>query len=188
MVDETPGSNIDKPMAGIPKKQSEGPQGTMVFNAAELEQTKIKGIGSLRPATKQPSLLGINPPFRGQRFTLKVGSTTIGRAPDNDIVLNESSVSSSHAKIVSEKDGWRVLNLLSTNGTFVNGKKQTVSPLKPGDQVRFGRVEFAFNYDDSHAPSAVTVTRQQSTAQRLLWVAAGVALAAAAVLIVLLWW
>jgi pSer/pThr/pTyr-binding forkhead associated (FHA) protein len=89
-------------------------------------------------------------------------------------------VSAIHAKIVCEGDNWRVMNLLSTNGTFVNDAKQTTTSLKPGDRVRFGRAEFLFDYDhrSSSSTEAQAVIRRILSLPWLRWTLAGVALLA----------
>ncbi|NNF97334.1 MAG: FHA domain-containing protein [Halobacteria archaeon] len=69
---------------------------------------------------------------------LKVGAVSIGRSPDNDIHIKDSTVSSHHAKIVSYFDASYIEDLDSTNGTFVNGKRVQKHILKPGDVISVG--------------------------------------------------
>lgn len=70
---------------------------------------------------------------------------TIGRLGDNDVQLDEGSVSSRHAEIVAA-DGSAVLrDLNSTNGTFLNGEQVTGEhPLQEGDEIYFGSVRTVF--------------------------------------------
>jgi pSer/pThr/pTyr-binding forkhead associated (FHA) protein len=70
---------------------------------------------------------------------------TIGRVPDNDIVLNEPSVSSHHAAITCKNDACHLYDLNSSNGTTVNGQPVTQVDLKDGDILRFGGVESTFS-------------------------------------------
>jgi pSer/pThr/pTyr-binding forkhead associated (FHA) protein len=70
------------------------------------------------------------------------GTTTIGRDDDNDIVLDDEAVSQCHAMLFMHSDGVLLLDLESTNSTFVNGV--TVLPDAPvrlthGDRVAIGR-------------------------------------------------
>ena len=69
---------------------------------------------------------------------------TIGTAPDNDIVMDHSSVSRRHAVIVRSLGRFRVRDLESTNGIRVNGRR-TGGPqrLLPGDELEVGAVRFA---------------------------------------------
>ncbi len=68
---------------------------------------------------------------------------TIGRAPDNDVVLDSPVVSRHHAVVRREAEGRFFLRDLNTpNGTFVNGRRVRSAHLSPGDQVRIGPYRF----------------------------------------------
>jgi membrane-bound lytic murein transglycosylase D len=69
------------------------------------------------------------------------GSTSLGRSPENDIVLGRghgSVVSSQHAIIAVHTDHCEIEDLNSSNGTFVNGGQIQKARLKDGDQIEFG--------------------------------------------------
>lgn len=89
----------------------------------------------------QPALIGMTPPFVGQRFLLRTGKTSIGRREDSDIVLADGSVSSLHAWIIEDGGSYRLMNILSTNGSYVNDQRVTEAVLSHGDRLRFGGVE-----------------------------------------------
>ncbi len=78
----------------------------------------------------------------GAMLALESGTNWIGRAPDNAIQLSESTISRHHALIQVEEEGRvQLIDVGSTNGTFVNGLR--LAPKKPrtledGDRVRFG--------------------------------------------------
>jgi len=187
MPQESLKENIDKSVTERPKsirvQRYAGPQGTKVYEGEDLKRIRSRLVKLHKAATRQPSLLGVTLPFTGRRFLLKAGTSLIGRAIGNDIVLNDPGVSSIHAKIIHEDGDWRVLNLLSTNGTFINGNKQIISSLKLGDRVRFGRTEFLFDYEDKLLSTKAPASRSP---RLLWWLTAGVALLAmVAVLIVL---
>ena len=83
----------------------------------------------------------------GRRYRLRSGSRVrIGRAPDNDIVIDDPTVSSAHAELWDESGHWVVSDLGSTNGTYVNysgadaDRRVEVNALKDGSTVRFGEV------------------------------------------------
>jgi pSer/pThr/pTyr-binding forkhead associated (FHA) protein len=63
---------------------------------------------------------------------------TIGRAPDNTIVLYDPSVSGHHAELELSGDTYRLKDLDSTNGTRVNGIPTTETLLRFDDRIRFG--------------------------------------------------
>jgi hypothetical protein len=80
-------------------------------------------------------------------YRLRSGSRVrIGRAPDNDIVIDDPTVSSAHAELRDEGGRWVVSDLGSTNGTYVNysgadaERRVAVNALKDGSTVRFGEV------------------------------------------------
>jgi adenylate cyclase len=76
-----------------------------------------------------------------QEYTLKSGRNTIGRRLNNDIVISDPSASREHAEIIfeSESDTITLVDLKSTNGTYVNRERLT-SPqiIKPEDSIRIG--------------------------------------------------
>ena len=62
----------------------------------------------------------------------------IGRVPDNDIVVPHLSVSRHHAELRVTPGGYRIVDLGSHNGTFVNERRVTEAALAEGDTVGFG--------------------------------------------------
>jgi pSer/pThr/pTyr-binding forkhead associated (FHA) protein len=76
--------------------------------------------------------------FRIRDGTIK----TIGRAPRADFLLDAALVSRLHCRLTASAAGaLEVLDLTSTNGTFVNGRPVHQSALVEGDRLRVGRVE-----------------------------------------------
>lgn len=74
-----------------------------------------------------------------RRVTFTESEVTIGRVPGNDVVLPKGNVSKRHSRIVLKDNRFIVVDLKSTNGTYVNGRKIT-SPLvvKEGDKIYVG--------------------------------------------------
>jgi pSer/pThr/pTyr-binding forkhead associated (FHA) protein len=76
----------------------------------------------------------IHPPIV---YKLKSGKNTLGRQPDNDIVLSDESASRKHAEITMQEDKLVITDLKSTNGTFVNRDRLTKPViLRPADQPK----------------------------------------------------
>lgn len=65
---------------------------------------------------------------------------TLGRAPDNTIVISDPTVSSRHARLYLQGSQWHIQDLGSTNGTFVNNVRVTQYPVRTGDQIRLGAI------------------------------------------------
>ena len=88
----------------------------------------------------------------GQRvsFMLDKPALTIGRAPDNDIVvaapiLNADTVSQHHARLRRDQDDYVVRDLGSKNGLAVNGRQTIENLLQDGDRLQFGEAEAIFH-------------------------------------------
>jgi len=71
-------------------------------------------------------------------------TTTIGRLPDNVVVIDNPAVSGHHACVFRDGEQFVVEDLASTNGTFVNGKRITRHPLRHGDTMRLGKHTILF--------------------------------------------
>lgn len=69
---------------------------------------------------------------------------TLGRVVDNQIALEDASISSHHAEFILQGESYLLKDLGSTNGTFVNGEPITESLLRPGDEIRFGNVSAVY--------------------------------------------
>jgi pSer/pThr/pTyr-binding forkhead associated (FHA) protein len=78
--------------------------------------------------------------------TLTAERTTIGRAPDNKIVLDDVSVSTHHAEIICRKGQFLLRDLGSSNGTNVNGQSVIDVPLNDRDIILFGSVACVFGH------------------------------------------
>ena len=77
-------------------------------------------------------------------FRLRSGAVkTVGRAPEADFVLDAALVSRLHCRLTATDDNLDVMDLSSTNGTFVNDIRVETAHLKRGDRLRLGRVELA---------------------------------------------
>jgi pSer/pThr/pTyr-binding forkhead associated (FHA) protein len=82
----------------------------------------------------------------GQTFDAGPVPVTIGRAPENTVALPEDEFASgNHARIESQRDGVWIIDLGSTNGTFVNGARlEGRRKLREGDVVQVGDTELRF--------------------------------------------
>jgi pSer/pThr/pTyr-binding forkhead associated (FHA) protein len=75
-------------------------------------------------------------------FRLPAGAIkTVGRASRADFILDVALVSRVHCRLTAGDDQLEVVDLKSTNGTFVNDKRIEKARLATGDRLRVGRVE-----------------------------------------------
>lgn len=93
---------------------------------------------------------------------------TIGRTPNNSIQVMDPSASKEHAQVVSDAEGWRLVDVGSRNGTFVNGERCRSYRLAGGDRIRIGQTEMiiiegseAKLVVEDSTPDAPSVTKSQ---------------------------
>ena len=109
-------------------------------------------VGPDNPTLRQPAPRSFRPgqllftcvegPLDGKKFPLTRRVTLIGREPETDIPILDTSVSRRHAEVVFETDRAEVRDLGSRNGIYINGARQNAAPLRPGDTVRVGKCLF----------------------------------------------
>jgi pSer/pThr/pTyr-binding forkhead associated (FHA) protein len=84
-------------------------------------------------------------PSKGVRYAIRTPLAQVGRGPNNDIRLTDESVSEIHAKLLRREDGWHVVDMNSTNGTYVGGSRVTGERRLDGaPDIRFGGVKLRF--------------------------------------------
>ena len=90
-------------------------------------------------------LICIHPTDRlGEVIPLGGGEMVIGREPGCDVELSDDSVSRRHALLRPAEAGFVVVDLGSTNGTYVNESRVDVRALEPSDRLRFGNQIFIY--------------------------------------------
>lgn len=96
----------------------------------------------------------------GTPYELALTVTTLGRAGDNTIVLLDDQVSRHHAQVSADGAQYRLSDLGSRNGTFLNGQQLTAAQrLKHGDRVTLGNTTLVFDAADETVPAGDMVTR-----------------------------
>ncbi|MEV6054579.1 FHA domain-containing protein [Streptomyces sp. NPDC052107] len=107
-----------------------------------------------RPAPDRPSAVSLpqlTGTFRRPSSVrpLPVRSIRIGRAADNDLVVNDLVVSRRHAELCAHSDGtYEIVDLGSHNRTYLNGRPVTRAPMGPGDIVGIGHSAFCLVGDE----------------------------------------
>jgi len=93
--------------------------------------------------------------LKGQRLVVRTPVANIGRADYNDLMIPDESVSTSHAKLQRREGVWVLVDLDSTNGTFVDGDRvKGETAISPGVTVRFGDIALVFEPTDDAAGTA----------------------------------
>jgi len=117
----------------------------------------VHGVPAAPRASSTPlaSFLVRGGALKGQRLSIKTPVVNIGRADYNDLVIPDESVSTSHAKLQRREGVWVLVDLDSTNGTFIDGDQiKGDAPLAPGATVRFGDISLVFEPTDDAAAVA----------------------------------
>ncbi len=102
------------------------------------------------------SLFIIKGADKGKRFELKAKAVGLGRDNSNPIRLHDNEVSRRHAEVRRVDDSFRVVDLKSANGSFLNDEPIDQAPLKPGDQIRVGQTVLLFQDSITEAGRELT--------------------------------
>jgi pSer/pThr/pTyr-binding forkhead associated (FHA) protein len=115
-----------------------------------IQRTKARPEG---PRKGPAFLTVISGELVGTVFELALGQTLIGRSEVAQVQLPDDGVSRRHAKIVRESDGSaKIVDLESTNGTYINGRRVHAEGLREGDRIRIGQsatLDFRYEYRES---------------------------------------
>jgi Nif-specific regulatory protein len=95
-------------------------------------------------------LIFVDGPLKDTTFAIPNGEVSVGRDPSNLLAISDPALSRRHCVLVRENGSYRVQDLTSRNGTFVNGAAVKEAALKHGDQVSVGDSVFVLllNPDD----------------------------------------
>ena len=105
-----------------------------LFNSLNSEQQEV--VRNL--PENEGILLVLKGPGAGARYLLDSKQTKIGRDTNNDIHLDDITVSRSHA-MVSKGEGYSIKDLGSLNGTYINAISVKESTVKVGDEIQVGK-------------------------------------------------
>ncbi|HOX45231.1 MAG TPA: FHA domain-containing protein [Myxococcota bacterium] len=101
-------------------------------------------LAPIGEAKATPTLFGTRGATKGLEIELQEGDNDVGRDPHLYLVIDDASVSRQHARLTVRGDSFRVVDMRSSNGTFLNGKRVEQADVVSGDLVRFGNLEFKF--------------------------------------------
>lgn len=145
-----------------PDSKSSG-AGTQVFSREDLQ--KMAGeYNAVGDSGSDPYLQIGTGKSAGKVITLRVGQGasewTIGKDPARDIVFADEGVSDFHAKIIHQGGRWKIVDQLSTNGTYINNAKVVTGFLNAGDRMKIGSVECVLQFPGQERGGASVVGGQ----------------------------
>ena len=161
-----------------------------VHPAALAEEAAGAAVGSGTAKARPPLAVleivneGI---LKGKRFEIRTPLTHVGRGEHNDVAVADDSVSDSHAKIQKRENGWYVVDMDSTNGTYVGGRRISGEKHLVGSpDIRFGGIKMIFQVaadlpDDAKGTRAIAGMRPSRPVPSPRPVSASAAVAAVAV-------
>ena len=131
---------VPRPVATPPQ---EAPSGAS--SAAPVAATGAVPVPATRPAPLATLEVRNPGPAQGTRYDLLTPVVHVGRGSHNEVVLRDDSVSTSHATLQRRGEQWVVVDLDSTNGTYLAGVRvHGERALASGADVRFGGVKLTF--------------------------------------------
>jgi hypothetical protein len=124
-------------------REEEGAHTTMTFTPEEEAEDESLSLDGLRIAG--PALVVRAGGGRaGETFALVRDRTSLGRAPECEIFLDDVTVSRRHSVITRGPDGFTLHDEGSLNGTYVNRRRVESSKLEDGDEVQIGKYKLTF--------------------------------------------
>jgi Protein of unknown function (DUF3662)/Inner membrane component of T3SS, cytoplasmic domain len=123
-----------RPAPDDPPSEPEG--GTMIYKAEQLPPEEVPEDEEPHPAASVS--------FAGETHELTGRTAVLGRSKDCDIRLADPNVSRRHAEIRPDGDGYKVVDLDSTNGIEVDGKRLKELALADGARFTLGTTEISF--------------------------------------------
>jgi pSer/pThr/pTyr-binding forkhead associated (FHA) protein len=126
---------------GAPGKAPEADERTSL-NAADAAAVDALPAGSALLVVQRG-------PGAGSRYLLDTDLSTVGRHPESDIFLDDITVSRRHVEFRREDDTFRVHDVGSLNGTYLNGDRVDDAELQNGDEVRIGKFRLIFFASDA---------------------------------------
>ena len=129
---DSPAVAPDRPAVAPDQRAPDRPAPAPDRPAPAPDRPAVPAGGISSASHREPSVV--------RRLPTKV--LRIGRAPDNDVVISDLSVSRHHAELRRVGDTYQIGDLNSHNGTFVNGQRVVSAPLTEGDIVGIGPSTF----------------------------------------------
>jgi pSer/pThr/pTyr-binding forkhead associated (FHA) protein len=110
---------------------------------SELPTTVWSSSSSQDSANSGPfTALRLRRELSGEVVEIARPTAVVGRHTEADLRLHDPDVSRRHCRIGVEDGMWRIVDLESTNGVYLNGVRLSEANLYPGDRLRIGSIDF----------------------------------------------
>lgn len=106
------------------------------------------------------ALIAVSGGASGTEFELSGSRTVIGRGPGVDMAFDNPTMSRQHAAIEYAGNGFRIVDLGSTNGVHVNGEPVQVADLRHGDLLEVGAQVLQLVIDDRDEPEVYEISTE----------------------------
>ena len=127
------GPALDEPAAQVE------PGATMIYKAKPPQPTEAASPAELGVEQESFSLT-----MNGRKHAVEGGKVVLGRSKDCDVQVEDANVSRRHAELRREGSSWWLVDLDSTNGTELNGKRVQRMQLADGDTITLGATDLVF--------------------------------------------
>ncbi len=147
LFEKIPSSENDCILSIQQNRSDPTPSAVQSSNAVKVNNMdwQVSSNASLPPlSTAKISIFDEN--TQGKVYELNQSTTSLGRAPSNDIVLQDPCVSARHCVFEKHPEGVWIRDLNSANGTFVNGQNISQILLRSGDIIRCGTTIIKFEF------------------------------------------
>jgi hypothetical protein len=140
-------TRLVKPPAHEGDRPSQGEEGhTMVYSAVSQRDAAAPKSPEQRARAMVETRAVVS--LDDRRYVLDGPKATIGRSKEVECVLRDPNVSRRHAELRRSTTGdWTIVDLGSTNGIKVNGRRVSSTRLSPGDQITVGTTTFSFDIE-----------------------------------------
>jgi hypothetical protein len=148
------GARLEVPASDDPGKRPGGRPSYEDVSTEKIDGVEREKEGRRKRRTSSYPAPGTSPegelvyvlcgPDAGRAFLVKGQRLRIGRGPDNDIVLNDTSVSRNHLTLTRAVDGWLFEDLGSENGTYLEEEYVTRGKVLHGQSLEVGRTIVMF--------------------------------------------
>lgn len=123
-----------------------GDETTVSLPAVEDTQVAARAQAALAELPEGTGLVVVERgPNAGSTYLVEATPVTAGRHPDSDIFLDDITVSRRHAVIERDGEGFRLRDVGSLNGTYVNHERVEEAHLEDGDEIQIGRFVLTFH-------------------------------------------